>query len=113
MRVARVWYALEQLAHLDPRLEASAAPAPAAAHKPKPIAPRKGGAVGAAVAAAAAEQPAAAGMIAVDVRPQMALVVLDAPNIAMRHGKKKLFSCKGIQLAMEWYQVLHHAGCWV
>ena len=63
MRVARVWYALEQLAHLDPRLEASAAPAPAAAHKPKPIAPRKGGAVGAAVAAAAAEQPAAAGIM--------------------------------------------------
>ena len=68
--------------------------------------------MGAAVAGAAAEQPAAAGMIAVDVRPQMALVVLDAPNIAMRHGKKKLFSCKGIQLAMEWYQV-HHPDCLV
>jgi len=36
------------------------------------------------------------------------LIVLDAPNIAMRHGKKKVFSCIGVQLAIEYWQERGH-----
>ena len=32
------------------------------------------------------------------------LIVLDAPNIAMRHGNHTLFSTKGIQIAIEFYR---------
>lgn len=31
------------------------------------------------------------------------LIVLDAPNIAMRHGLNKKFSCRGIRLAFDYY----------
>eukprot|EP00808_Paulinella_micropora_P018302 g10239.t1 len=36
------------------------------------------------------------------------LVILDAPNIAMRHGNHKVFSTAGVQLAIEWYQRMGH-----
>lgn len=39
------------------------------------------------------------------------MVVLDAPNIAMRHGTRgnsKKFSCVGIKLAIDYYQKLGH-----
>eukprot|EP01029_Cantina_marsupialis_P032352 TRINITY_DN97_c0_g2_i2.p1 TRINITY_DN97_c0_g2~~TRINITY_DN97_c0_g2_i2.p1 ORF type:complete len:604 (+),score=207.43 TRINITY_DN97_c0_g2_i2:146-1957(+) len=34
------------------------------------------------------------------------LVVLDAPNIAMRHGKNKCFSCKGIAICAQYFAKL-------
>ena len=46
---------------------------------------------------------------AADVEPR--LIVLDAPNIAMRHGERgstKRFSCRGIEIAIEYYQKLGH-----
>ena len=33
---------------------------------------------------------------------QKTLVVLDAANIAMRHGKKKSFSCRGVPYSSAW-----------
>ena len=39
------------------------------------------------------------------------MIVLDAPNIAMRHGTRgnsKKFSCAGIKLAIDYYQTLGH-----
>jgi len=36
------------------------------------------------------------------------LIVLDAPNIAMQHGGHKLFSTRGISLALEHYAQLGH-----
>ncbi len=37
------------------------------------------------------------------------VIVVDGPNVAMRHGKGKLFSCMGIQLAIVYYQKLGHS----
>ncbi|KAE8898110.1 hypothetical protein PF005_g7637 [Phytophthora fragariae] len=39
---------------------------------------------------------------------QRRLVVIDAPNVAMRHGKGKVFSCAGIDLAVNYFQALGH-----
>ncbi|ETI50968.1 hypothetical protein F441_05606 [Phytophthora nicotianae CJ01A1] len=36
------------------------------------------------------------------------LIVIDAPNVAMRHGKGKVFSCAGIELAVNYFQALGH-----
>lgn len=36
------------------------------------------------------------------------LIVLDVQNIAMRHGKDKVFSCKGIQLAVQYWMKNGH-----
>ena len=39
------------------------------------------------------------------------MIVLDAPNIAMRHGTRgtsKTFSCQGIKIAIDYYQKLGH-----
>jgi hypothetical protein len=36
------------------------------------------------------------------------LVVIDAPNVAMRHGLNKAFSCRGIALAMDYYRAAGH-----
>lgn len=36
------------------------------------------------------------------------LIVLDAPNIAMRHGQNKLFSSKGIKLCVEYWENRGH-----
>jgi hypothetical protein len=35
-------------------------------------------------------------------------IVLDGPNIAMRHGKQKQFSVQGIAIALEYFQKLGH-----
>lgn len=36
------------------------------------------------------------------------MIVLDGPNVAMRHGKGKVFSCVGIQHAIVHYQSRGH-----
>ena len=36
------------------------------------------------------------------------LVVVDAPNVAMRHGLNQRFSCKGIQLALNFFAAAGH-----
>lgn len=36
------------------------------------------------------------------------LVVIDAPNVAMRHGLNKCFSCRGIALALDYFRTLGH-----
>lgn len=36
------------------------------------------------------------------------LVVIDVPNVAMRHGLNKKFSCKGVQMAMEYFRTAGH-----
>ena len=38
---------------------------------------------------------------------EIPLIVVDAPNVAMRHGLNAKFSCKGIQLALNFF---HSAG---
>lgn len=40
--------------------------------------------------------------------PKQELVVIDAPNVAMRHGLNKKFSCRGIALAMDYYRAAGH-----
>lgn len=35
-------------------------------------------------------------------------VVIDVPNVAMRHGLKKKFSCKGVQMAIEYFRTAGH-----
>ncbi|POM79569.1 Hypothetical protein PHPALM_2721 [Phytophthora palmivora] len=39
---------------------------------------------------------------------QQRLIVIDAPNVAMRHGKGKVFSSVGIELAVNYFQALGH-----
>ncbi|KAF1777379.1 Ribonuclease Zc3h12a-like, NYN domain [Phytophthora cactorum] len=41
-------------------------------------------------------------------KDQQRLIVIDAPNVAMRHGKGKIFSCAGIELAVSYFQALGH-----
>ncbi|KAJ8523930.1 hypothetical protein ON010_g17188 [Phytophthora cinnamomi] len=41
-------------------------------------------------------------------KDQRRLIVIDAPNVAMRHGKGKVFSCAGIELAVNYFQALGH-----
>lgn len=42
------------------------------------------------------------------------LIVLDAQNIAMRHGKDKVFSCRGIQIAVQyWVKNGHKVICFL
>ncbi|KAG1695726.1 hypothetical protein DVH05_019466 [Phytophthora capsici] len=41
-------------------------------------------------------------------KDQQRLIVIDAPNVAMRHGKGKVFSCVGIELAVRYFQELGH-----
>jgi hypothetical protein len=36
------------------------------------------------------------------------LIVIDASNVAMKHGMNKKFSCKGIELAIQFYKVRGH-----
>jgi Ni,Fe-hydrogenase maturation factor len=36
------------------------------------------------------------------------LIIIDASNIAMRHGKNSFFSVKGIQIAGEYWQKNGH-----
>lgn len=35
-------------------------------------------------------------------------IVIDGSNVAMSHGNKELFSCRGIQLAVEWFRARGH-----
>jgi hypothetical protein len=39
---------------------------------------------------------------------QQRLIVIDAPNVAMRHGKGKVFSCVGVELAVKYFEALGH-----
>lgn len=39
-----------------------------------------------------------------DLRP----IVIDGSNVAMSHGNKDVFSCRGIQLAVEWFRARGH-----
>ena len=42
------------------------------------------------------------------------LIVLDAQNVAMRHGADKLFSCRGIQVAVQyWVKNGHKVLCFL
>ncbi|RLN57024.1 hypothetical protein BBJ29_001351 [Phytophthora kernoviae] len=41
-------------------------------------------------------------------KDQKRLIVIDAPNVAMRHGKGKTFSCAGIDFAVKYFQALGH-----
>ena len=42
------------------------------------------------------------------------LIVLDAQNVAMRHGQDKLFSCRGIQIAIQfWVKNGHKVLCFL
>ena len=36
------------------------------------------------------------------------MIVLDVQNIAMRHGLNKTFSCKGIEIALKYWQAIGH-----
>jgi len=42
------------------------------------------------------------------MKVQKPLIVLDAQNVAMKHGKDKLFSVKGIQLAVNYWHKNGH-----
>ena len=33
-------------------------------------------------------------------------IVLDIQNIALKHGDNKIFSCKGVQIAVNYFQIL-------
>eukprot|EP00903_Cladosiphon_okamuranus_P014164 g13163.t1 len=41
-------------------------------------------------------------------RSALPLVVIDVPNVAMRHGLNKKFSCKGVQMAIEYFRTAGH-----
>lgn len=42
------------------------------------------------------------------LRSGLAQVVIDVPNVAMRHGLNKKFSCKGVQMAIEYFRTAGH-----
>uniref|UniRef100_A0A8C8SK22 Zinc finger CCCH-type containing 12D n=1 Tax=Pelusios castaneus TaxID=367368 RepID=A0A8C8SK22_9SAUR len=35
-------------------------------------------------------------------------IVIDGSNVAMSHGNKEVFSCRGIQLAVDWFKERGH-----
>ena len=39
---------------------------------------------------------------------EMPLIVVDAPNVAMKHGMNEKFSCKGIKLVMDFFHTAGH-----
>ncbi|CBJ33805.1 conserved unknown protein [Ectocarpus siliculosus] len=41
-------------------------------------------------------------------RSALPLVVIDVPNVAMRHGLNKKFSCTGVQMAVEYFRTAGH-----
>nr|CAD7392192.1 unnamed protein product [Timema cristinae] len=40
--------------------------------------------------------------------PPLRPVVIDGSNVAMSHGNKKVFSCRGIKLCVEWFRTRGH-----
>lgn len=40
--------------------------------------------------------------------PLLRPIVIDGSNVAMSHGNKEVFSCRGIQLAVEWFRARGH-----
>ena len=43
-----------------------------------------------------------------NIKKQKSLILLDASNIAMRHGGNKVFSTKGIEIAMQYFTMNGH-----
>ncbi|KAL3882843.1 hypothetical protein ACJMK2_029147 [Sinanodonta woodiana] len=43
-----------------------------------------------------------------DPSSNLRTVVIDGSNVAMSHGNKEIFSCKGIQLAVDWFRSRGH-----
>eukprot|EP00959_Pyramimonas_sp_CCMP1952_P146078 3058747-Pyramimonas_sp.AAC.1 len=46
--------------------------------------------------------------MAVFAQERQQLIIIDAPNVAMRHGRKKVFSCEGIRLAVDYWTSKGH-----
>ncbi|XP_033834802.1 probable ribonuclease ZC3H12B [Periophthalmus magnuspinnatus] len=44
----------------------------------------------------------------VDTYDNLRPIVIDGSNVAMSHGNKEVFSCRGIQLAVEWFREKGH-----
>ncbi|XP_005814572.1 probable ribonuclease ZC3H12B [Xiphophorus maculatus] len=44
----------------------------------------------------------------VDTYDNLRPIVIDGSNVAMSHGNKEVFSCRGIQLAVEWFREKLH-----
>uniref|UniRef100_A0A667Y745 Zinc finger CCCH-type containing 12B n=1 Tax=Myripristis murdjan TaxID=586833 RepID=A0A667Y745_9TELE len=44
----------------------------------------------------------------VDTFDNLRPIVIDGSNVAMSHGNKETFSCRGIQLAVEWFREKGH-----
>uniref|UniRef100_A0AAV2JEH1 C3H1-type domain-containing protein n=1 Tax=Knipowitschia caucasica TaxID=637954 RepID=A0AAV2JEH1_KNICA len=44
----------------------------------------------------------------VEVYDNLRPIVIDGSNVAMSHGNKEVFSCRGIQLAVEWFREKGH-----
>ncbi|CAB1421959.1 unnamed protein product [Pleuronectes platessa] len=44
----------------------------------------------------------------VDIIDNLRPIVVDGSNVAMSHGNKEVFSCRGIQLAVEWFREKGH-----
>ncbi|KAK3602884.1 hypothetical protein CHS0354_018746 [Potamilus streckersoni] len=43
-----------------------------------------------------------------DPSSNLRTIVIDGSNVAMSHGNKEIFSCKGIQLAVDWFRSRGH-----
>lgn len=40
--------------------------------------------------------------------PKLRSIVVDGSNVAMSHGNKKIFSCRGIKLCVDWFRARGH-----
>ena len=54
------------------------------------------------------------GAVADSSQTNLRPIVIDGSNVAMAHGSSEIFSCRGIEICVEWFQNEgHKVGCFI
>lgn len=61
-----------------------------------------------ATSAAASDPPAARAGDAAPAAASLRAVVIDGSNVAMAHGNSECFSCRGIEICVDWFKQRGH-----
>ncbi|XP_034245228.1 probable ribonuclease ZC3H12D [Thrips palmi] len=98
---------IRQAQSAQPNAQQPAQHAPSAQHPQHAQHPRRQAGVGAAAAGACAAT-AADDDAALQPRPRLRPIVIDGSNVAMGHGNKEVFSCRGLRLCVDWFRARGH-----